>query len=178
MAASANPVLALAQSVVGAFQLSFENATTSVRGGLEADLSPDVVSRLEQETSQQRARSNESLASVANAWRETRRLRALRNLGSGRSENLALFSVVHQWLVTTVETPPQKIVLIKAHELDKPFSQEDLFAHRTVLNAGLLDSSSPARSCAAVRRTYRRAHQTRPPPAIRSKPTESQVSSR
>jgi len=153
-AALANPLLALAQGVVGTFQVNFENATTSVRGGLDADLSRDVVNRIEQETSQQRARNNESLARVANAWRETRRLRALRNLGPGRSENLALFSVVRQWLVTTVEAPPQKIVLIKAHELDKPFAQEDLFVHRAVLAAGQLDpllGDAVARGASAYR---------------------------
>ena len=109
-----NPLMALAQNVIGSFQVNFEKATTSVRGGLDADLSRDVVNNIEQETSQKRSRSNESLASLANAWRETRRLRAVRNLSQGRAENLALFSVVRQWLVTTVEAPPQQIVLIKA----------------------------------------------------------------
>jgi hypothetical protein len=111
----------------------------ALHGGLDADLRNDVISRLEQATTTQRVASNESLARTANAWGEARRLRALRNLGVGRSENLALFSVVRQWLVSTVETPAKSIVLIKAYELDKPFEHGDLFVHRQVLQDGLLE---------------------------------------
>lgn len=139
--AVANPALALAKSVVGTFQVNVENATTSLSGGMEADLSKHVTSRLEQDATQRRAASNESLARVANAWTESRRLRALRNLGEGRSENLALFSVVRQWLVTTVEVRPKRIVFIKAHELDTPFEAADLFTHRAVLADRLVDRS-------------------------------------
>jgi hypothetical protein len=137
--AVANPALALAKSVVGASQVKVENATTSLSGGMGADLSKHVTSRIEQDASQRRAASNESLARVANAWAESRRLRALRNLGEGRSENLALFSVVRQWLVTTLEVRPKRIVFIKAHELDQPFEPADLFLHRAVLADRLLD---------------------------------------
>ncbi len=140
-AASTNPLLALAQGLVGTFQLNLANATTSVRGGQDANLSRDVVNRIEQEASEERARNNQSLANVAGEGHETRRLRALRNLGPGRTENLALFSVVRQWLVTTVEAPAQAVILIRAHEIEKSFTAEDLTLHRPVLAAGLLDPS-------------------------------------
>jgi len=161
VAAPANPVLALVHGLTGAFQFGFENASSSMRGGLQGDLRTDVVSRLQQGTSQQRATNNESLASVVSAWRESRRLRAIRNLGEGSSENLAVFSVVRQWLVSTVEAPPKAVVLIKAHELEKPFDQADLFTHRAALAQGLLDPDL-AQALTSSAKVYRPATQEAP----------------
>jgi hypothetical protein len=138
-AASTNPLVALARGLVGTFQFDFGTARTAVSGAINADLRTDVISRLQQATSWQRASSNQALASSATILGESRRLRAIRNLGPGKSANLALYSVVRQWLVSTVEGPRRKVVLIKAHEIDKSFDLRDVFRHRAILSEGLLE---------------------------------------
>jgi hypothetical protein len=55
--------------------------------------------------------------------------------------NLALFSVVRQWLVTTVQARTRPVVFIRIHDLAVPFGAEDVFLHRAVLSAVLRDTS-------------------------------------
>jgi hypothetical protein len=138
-AASAGPLGALARGLLGTFQVNVGSAGTTMSGAIDGDLRNDVVSVLQQETTRQRASTNEFLASTVNALGETRRLRAVRNLDAGRAVNLALFSVARQWLVSTVEGATRPVVLIKVHELDRDFTHEDVFVHRRVLRARLLE---------------------------------------
>ncbi len=139
LGAPANPLLALLGSLTGAAELGYESAGTTMSGAVGAGLRNQVVSRLEQATGRERDTNNRSLANEVNAWREQRRLRAIRNLGEGRTQNLALYSIARQWKVTTVEAPARPVVLIRAHDLERPFTAADVFVHREALDRGLLD---------------------------------------
>jgi hypothetical protein len=138
-AASTQPLAALARQFIGNVQVNFGRTRTASSGALDADLSNQVISHLEQATTKDRLTSNRALESTVNAWAESRRLRALRNLGPGQSVNLALFSVVRQWLVSAVEESRTRVVFIRAYQIEKAFEYRDLFEHRAVLSDGLLD---------------------------------------
>lgn len=150
-AVSVDPIATLARAVTGAVQLGYSSNAFSSDATTRGELKRTVATRLEQSTTQDRIQNTEALANSLGRLRESRRLRALRNLTVGGTMNLALFSVVRQWIVTTVQARTRPVVFIRIHELEVPFGPKDVFLHRAVLSSVLRDTSLSAAldSCAA-----------------------------
>ncbi len=150
-AVNVNPIETLARAVTGAVQFGYSSSAFSLDAATRGELKRTVATRLEQSTTLDRLQNAEALANSLGRFSESRRLRALRNLTVGGTMNLALFSVVRQWLVTTVQARTRPVVFIRIHQLDVPFVAEDVFRHRAVLSSVLRETtlSAALESCAA-----------------------------
>ncbi|HEY0519371.1 MAG TPA: hypothetical protein VGC84_07740 [Ilumatobacteraceae bacterium] len=138
---SINSLASLAQFVTGAAQVGYSSSTISGANGARGDVQREVANRIEQSASIERLQNAAALARSVGKLRESRQLRALRNLAGGSAVNLALFSVVKQWLVTTVEARTRPVLFVRVNKVDVPFEARDVFLHRDVLLAVLRDST-------------------------------------
>jgi hypothetical protein len=134
-----DPIIALTRAVTGTFQLGFSAGRSNSNATVAADLNRRLTSGIEQASTQARHAQAASLATADHSVRDTRRMRALRNMPGDTTTNLALFSVVRLWLVRTVLARPRPVVFVPIHQQDQPFVEDDVFTHHQVLRGALLD---------------------------------------
>lgn len=139
-----NPVAALAQSITGAVQLGFSTVHQAGQVAASAEINRQISDSIQQTARQARQQQVEALAQSRNGYEDSRTLRAYANGFAGATQNLALFSVVRQWLVTSTQARRRHVVFAPAHDVDKDFTAEDVFLYRDVLKEVVTDSTVAA----------------------------------
>ncbi|MEZ0446906.1 hypothetical protein [Cellulomonas sp. ICMP 17802] len=134
-----NPVAALISEVAGAFQVGVTNATAEAEVDSGAEVGRRISAGIDEAAGQLRAAALESLASTSNEVTDDRTLRALRSTSTHAATNLAAYSVVRQWLVSTVELDRRDVLLVEVDRLSEPLTLEDAVLHRAQLQGRLLD---------------------------------------
>lgn len=164
--AAANPLAKIIQSLTGTLQVGFSASSARTSAQARGDLARVLNNQVEQATSRARSINARALADLEGTTSEDRRLSALQNLGGNRALNLASFSLARQWKVSTVEARKRRVIFVRIKDLDKPIDAEEVFVHRAILAASLLDleMQETLKLCAAQWR-----------PALPAKPQEATI---
>jgi hypothetical protein len=122
----------------GALQAGFSFGGGHANSTIRSDVVRRLTTEIGQATQRLRAADTAAGLTVRQGLTDVRRLSATQN-PLAKTLNIARFTVNHQWWVRTRQACTTPVILLPIFELDLEFVPDDVFRHRAVLDANLLD---------------------------------------